>query len=554
MTTVKKISVRLLREGRSVEDALTPRFSPGGEKPLVREGWNQVVGAEMVFGQVYKGTPGWTGFVNEGFYDIGTRELNSDEDLLALESSGAGCAIFVPVRDRLITVCFGRIHLALNDDPFERQFGLKVALNAVPSSGLRTLDLATPDAVTFQRRIQASKDSEVAAFGVDPVRDLARVAGGTPRDADFAKFVAGKDSLSMTAEVSVQSLEGKCYDVLAMYEKRRYVDEYPWVDQFTRVQEKDVIEELDECLFLAICSLRTGTHEELHMAPPEIVDYLAGSELRFSGFRGAKTPFSRLTIEDYVTELEARGFDGDVDAIKRRHVVEAVVGDSREFTEKWKVYSCFVFETTLEGDDDGIHYVLATGSWHRVTEAFQRRVEEFFSQVERRTVIGPTYCRNERELIDDLAEIRTDLVKLDQVKINPVGTARAQIEPCDFLSQEGEFIHIKDGESSGPISHLWSQGTVSADALVGDEKFVRDLRTAVAERDDRFLSVLPQHTSDVGRGRFTVLYAIMRRPYRDGSLGMPFFSKVSLQAPIQYVRKLGFEVAIELIRKRDVEQ
>ena len=209
MTTIKKMSVRLLRMGRSVEDALTPNFASGGKKALVREGWKQLNGAEMFYGQIYRSTPTWTGFVAEGLSGGDARQEGSNGQLSTLESSGAGCAIFVPVGERVMTACFGTIHLALNDDAFERQFGLKVALNSVPRSGLRTLDLATPDAVTFQRRIQASKDSDLADFGVDPVRDLARVAGGTPRDEFFARFVAGRDSLSITCEISRRVTAGQ---------------------------------------------------------------------------------------------------------------------------------------------------------------------------------------------------------------------------------------------------------------------------------------------------------------------------------------------------------
>lgn len=114
-----------------------------------------------------------------------------------LIASGAGAVLFLPVDDRIFAICFGHIHMALEDEAFERQFGLKVTLNLVPRDGLCTLDLAIPDAVTFQKRVQASKDSDVQDFGVDVLRDLARIAGGTPREASFAKFVAGRDSLSI---------------------------------------------------------------------------------------------------------------------------------------------------------------------------------------------------------------------------------------------------------------------------------------------------------------------------------------------------------------------
>ena len=552
MSTLKKLTVRLLRQGRDIDDALTTAFGATGKKALGRDTWPQVAGAEIAYGQIYSSRPRWAGFVAEGLGVYQRAQTEMPEQLSSLETAAAGCALFIPVCDRMMTVCFGSAHLALNDDAFERQFGLKVTLNAVPRNALRTLDLVTPDAVTFQRRIQASRDSDVGAFGVDAAQDQARVAGGTPRDGSFARFVAGRDSLSVTCEVSIESLHEKCKEILAMYETETYSREYPWVDHVRRVREKDVIESLDATLFDAIHKLREDEYAELHLAPPETVDYMSGSELRFAGFGGTPRIFHQLTIDAYVSELVRRGFRGGIDAIKKRHVVQGVVSDSGTFAEKWRVYHCFEFSCTLEGRDKGDgEYILSGGSWHRVSSSYRQQVEAFFGGIERFETIGGTRCENERELISDLEQKRNDLLRLDGTKINPGGVGRAQIEPCDFLSRDGAFIHIKDGESSGPISHLWAQGMVSIDALVGDDQFVQRLRSEVADRNQAFLDVLPRKVYDLDRERCCVVYAIMRRPYRDGTVGIPFFSMVSAQAAVQQIRKLGVRVGIELIRKED---
>jgi hypothetical protein len=44
-------------------------------------------------------------------------------------------------------------------------------------------------------------------------------------------------------------------------------------------------------------------------------------------------------------------------------------------------------------------------------------------------------------------------------------------------------------------------------------------------------------------------YGVMRKPYADGTLGLPFFSKVSLQAAAQRIEQFGLAIAIELIEK-----
>ena len=160
----RTLNIRLLRHGRKIENAFSEFFTPGEKRALDQRPWNGVEGAELFIGQIYSNTPGWKSFLEGGCLDLPER----------IFTGGAGAVIFVPAKDRIVAVCFGHIHLALNDDAFERQFGLKVTLNTVPRNKLRSLDLATPDAVTFQKRVQASKDSDLHAFGVDMLRDLAR--------------------------------------------------------------------------------------------------------------------------------------------------------------------------------------------------------------------------------------------------------------------------------------------------------------------------------------------------------------------------------------------
>lgn len=283
------------------------------------------------------------------------------------------------------------------------------------------------------------------------LRDLARVAGGTPTDPAFARFVAGKDSLSITCEFDAATLQAKCSRILKVYGQTTYKTEFAWVDNMKRITEKDVIAELDNNLSDAIQTLRSGNASDLHMAPPEIVDYTEGSELHYNGFGSHGTTFYSLSIEDYIAELERCEFDGEFDKIKEVHRVSAKSDGQEKFSEKWRVYDCFVFETSLGQGAAKQHYVLFAGDWYCVEKGFKERVEAFFEGIEKVSIIGATECRNEKELIADLVANRQDLLKLDEEKINPGGMKYANLEPCDFFSKDRQFIHLKDGHSSGPI-------------------------------------------------------------------------------------------------------
>lgn len=539
MAKTKTLNIRLLREGHAIEDAFSSSFSPGAERALERRPWTGVDGASLFVGQIYSNVPGWITFLETGSPDLPA----------AIFTSGAGAVLFLPVAARVAAVCFGHVHIALKEDAFERQFGLKVTLNSVPRSQLRTLDLATPDAITFQKRVQASKDSDLQEFGVDMLRDLARVAGGTPSDRAFAHFVAGKDSLSITCEVEADTIQAKCAEILATYKLSVYRQEFAWVDNMRRVAEKDLIADLDEALFKALEDLRAGGASDLHMAPPEIVSYTEGNELHYNGFGSHGTNFYSLSIEDYVAELNRCAFAGNVAEIKEGHTIKAKGSDDDEFSEKWRVYNCFVFETTVGKGKAQQHFVLFAGSWYRVEKQFKDRVEAFFDAIPKTAIIGATECRNERELIADLEATRPDLLKMDQEFVTPSGVKYGNLEVCDFFSKDKKFIHLKDGHSSGPISHLWAQGVVSAEAFVSDAGFRKGLRAKVRSLGGGFETLLPKSTEKVTRDSYGIVYGVMRKPYADGSLGLPFFSKVSLQAAAERIAQFGIPLSIELIAK-----
>lgn len=540
----RTLNVRLLRNTKTIQQAFTNSFAPDGDRALEERVWVPIEGARLFVGQIYSNPPPWRTFLETG-------AANLPDDMF---SGGAGAIIFIPVETRVMAISFGHGHIALNLDAFERQFGLKVTLNSVPRGNLRSLDLATPDAITFQKRVQASRDSDIQDFGVDMLRDLARVAGGTPSNTDFADFIAGKDSLSITCDVEADGLGPKCTDILAVYNGNEYKTEYKWVDQMRTVQEKDLISELDDNLMAAITTLRAGGVSDLHLAPPEIVDYVEGCELHYNGFGSHGANFFSLSINDYVAELNRCGFADGIEELKTKHKVSSKKVDAKKFTEKWRIYNCFVFETSLTKENETTYYVMFAGDWYEVENDFKNRIESFYNSIEKVTIVGPTTCRNEEVLIADLVTNRGDLLKLDKEKINPEGVRYANLEPCDFFSQNKEFIHLKDGHSSSSISHLWNQGVVSAEAFISDKQFRKKLRSKVkslaAGRPTKFEDLLPKSTEGVKRLDYTVVYGIMRKPYRDGSLGIPFFSKVSLQAAVERIRQFGFPVALELIEKR----
>ena len=523
-------TMRLLRKKVSIGKSLKP------DHDLREYPWQGIDGARLYTGSVFGNPPAWADFIKAGIPDL--EELN-------LYNQGSAAILFVPVQQRIMAFCLGHAHIVMDLDACERDFGLKVTLNSVPRQNIRSFDSATPDAVSVQHRIQTSCNSDLGMFELDFTRDLIRSMAGTPDKLSFARFVSGKDNLRLTCPVAPATIKEKCRQALDFYNSDHYKLDYEWIDYVREVREKQTISVLDDHLFQALTRLRKGHESDLHMSPPEIVDYMEGAAIHYNGFHSKQTTFYEVKIEDYVSELNRCSFSGDIRQIKKAHKIATAKEGQGKFVQKWKVYESFIFESYI----GKARFVLFAGSWYRIDRDFADEINAFYDRIDKLAVIPATDQPNEQLLISDLDK-RPDFVNLDQAKLNPKGTKHANLEPCDFFSDKKQFIHIKDGHSSKPISHLWMQGLVSAESFAGDREFRKKLRDKVKTLKSGFETYLPDgRTQRPDTSDYQIVFAIMRKPYASGEVGLPFFSKVSLRNVIRRLEAMGYKTAVNLIRK-----
>jgi uncharacterized protein (TIGR04141 family) len=250
------LSLRLLREGLTVEQAL--RDDHELEEQSADPG-------RLFVGQAPALPPTWFAFIDE--FAAGP--------LPRLVNQSCAAVLFIEVVDgrkrRIFALSFGTGHHSLEPDSFERNFGLRVVLNAVARSNLRSVDVATLDATTFQKRIQASRDADLQGFGIDVDRDLMRLAAGSPKDGSFARSLAGKDALTLATKTSPADVAEKCKTALKLYQATDYKADFGFIDFVSPVKQKTLLDELDALAFAELQELVKGNASDLHIALPDIL-------------------------------------------------------------------------------------------------------------------------------------------------------------------------------------------------------------------------------------------------------------------------------------------
>src|SRR5207247_9267277 len=121
------------------------------------------------------------------------------------------------------------------------------------------------------------------------------------------------------------------------------------------------------------------------------------------------------------------------------------------------------------------------------------------------------------------------------------------IEVCDVLTAGHQLIHAKLKLGSRDLSHLFSQGFVSATLLQSDSVF----REAACQKVKEVGGGKSFDLFDVGSlqaAEFEIIYVIIA-PWRGRSLAdaLPFFSKVNALRTAEDLANRGFKVAFARI-------
>lgn len=476
-----------------------------------------------------------------------------------LHTQSCGAAYLLSVKykntDYIIAYTFGTAHHRLDESIFEPRFGLRIALNSINSGDLRNMDVASLDSTTLKRRIQASRSTSVTDFGIDINQDLLTLISGKSNDVTFARAVTGRDAVTIKCAPEADFLRKKALHAIEIFKKRTYKKIYPWVDYIDVVKDSNVLSDLNSELMTELKNAALGGPTDASLSVPEISDPTTEESVSYSGAGmrpGRKATFDQIDIYDYISEIKAGLIAGKITStdVEGSHKISLWnQAASKPRTER--VFRCLNLEVTKGGQ----RYILFAGNWYQVESKHAAMIEsDFQSFLTKKPIFKPTKAKNERALIQQL-NTRKDLLNMDQTKINPDGAAQANIEPCDFLSRSKHLIHLKDASASSSMSHLWNQGYVSCTLLMTDgsfrDQFIKETKKREkAYKRSGFSMLLPKKALIPDPKKFSVIFGVMRsRNKKDGSLDIPFFSKVAMRPALTAIKLMNFTVSVEIIEK-----
>lgn len=505
----------------------------GGEQSYAEQDVSGSAGFEGVFYSRYNRPrfPEWVKYVSPA--------LEANPNVKTASASGL---LILKAVERYFALSFGFGRNFLDPSKIERRFGLKVALNRIDAQQIRSLDTKTFEDMVVSKTTQTSKNAEFANFGVDAVRDLLRAATGKPSNESLGRTITGSDALVLTTKRPVKELPDLLAELLVAYEDDAYKARFEWIDHLAEVKDPGSITALDARL---LAQLQAGETMRTHLAMPENFgwDEISGFKIGGAGRR----QFDDLDIDEYLEALGDERSELTLNQLKSRRVQVGWI-KSGNFDTRWSVYNALVSEQ----DFDGKLFALIEGRWFEVAATLVTAVDDYLHSLPTAETVLPPARKNEHEGVYNarVAEQLEDVLLLDKHLARAAG-ATSSVEFCDLLSARAELIHVKRKSRSATLSHLFAQGNISANTLIGDGSFrdiVRLQLGQIAGDDaDRWLDLVPGSDSRPDRARYTIHFAVLTNSKGMGANWLPFFSKLNLMQTAKQIQSLGPAVVISKV-------
>lgn len=433
---------------------------------------------------------------------------------------------------------FGYGRFLIEHSMFVQDFGLRTALNTLDERSLRSVDLHTLEDQPVQKKSQAARESEVSVFGIDILRDVLRAVTGDSKRGVGLRQIAGGDAMfSFGVEMEAADFPALARRIKGFYANNDYKTSFSWVDNVRKVKDDVSIDALNARLAQAVSVRNPGIMVTL----PEIGTW--DTILGFSFTRTKETIRPIINSDDYIDsipDLAALTIDG----LKRdRLFVHDVDGTVTEHS----VYRCIYFEI-IDGDKTKIVF---DGKWYEVDATFMGRITEIlgllqisplaFPPVEIWDEAGQSKIESEGDY-NARAAAAHGYFLLDKQLVKTDRTT-SPIELCDLLTPNKQLVHVKHrkGGSAG-LSHLFAQGGVAAEVMLGDKAFRKKARTVLRRVDPAASDLVP--LDNLRSADYEIVFLILGEDSATLTTNLPFFSKVNLTKAFENLTQRGFRVSI----------
>jgi uncharacterized protein (TIGR04141 family) len=357
--------------------------------------------------------------------------------------------------------------------------------------------------------------------------------------------VTGGTGLQLRLAVAPGALVADVREVERVGRERAPHESFAFIDYTQPIASTAKKAELDARLD-ALLGTADGGEQVVPVVPvPALDDLSAAHSFTFQIGPGQPPPRHRLELGHFLQRTRPMRPGTRVAALRKGQVRMNADDDGAEVLARLRA------DRWLEAhvsDGEGHRFFSMDGNWYEIGDQYVESAKHEIARLFRDQPsldLPPWYLPSGRDEGDYNAHVpcvRPGYVCLDKNKRvrDPLGPSRSSLEICDLFGPDRELIHVKRDKGSAPLSHLFSQGLVSAQTL----------RYGPNEARERFAAEILR----LGRGRILdpgfrpkkVVFAILMKDGKKLTADTLYpFSQVTLA---HVARVLGtYDIEVEVI-------
>jgi uncharacterized protein (TIGR04141 family) len=472
---------------------------------------------------------------------------------LAYTDCRSAGVLLLGVDQAAYAMSYGNGHLLVPDELKDQRFGLQFLVRRLDSGQVNDLVRRRPDARGRTDSTLVPAGAPVWTLGIAENVEIIRRIGGRAKDlkVTFSRGnrpvnVEGSAGLRMRFGVEPSGLVADIREC-----ERVCVEEEPdqalsFVEYVQPVADTGTKDDLDAELERLLAGSPDAAEHLTPVVPTSVLEHFGQAHsftIRIGGARPPAVPI--LDLADFLRRTRPQRDGERVTVLRGGHVTLNADDQGDEILARARADKWIEASVSLGSR----RFFLMDGDWFEIGTDYVRASREAIGRLFPATPsldLPPWYLpkgRTEYDYNSYAAVRRRGYLCLDRNASvrDPLG-ARSSLEICDLLGPDNELIHVKRARGSAPLSHLFSQGLVSAQSLVTGPPSVRERFVAT-------VAALPRGRTlpaDFKPGK--VVYAILLENGRHLTPDTLFpFSQATLAHAARILGTYGIDVEVSAI-------
>ena len=386
----------------------------------------------------------------------------------------SGAVLLLAIDGRVYAISYGAGHRLIRDELKDQRFGLRFAVRQLDGDRIHRLVHRMPGGRGRQDSILIPGGLPIWCYGLDGYASVVGHIGGELKHADLTfcrdgtRQVRINGSAGLDARLGVlpADLVGDIRAVAEVCSKRAPDPLLESIENIVPFEDIGVIDQLNTDLDEVLSWPDDEAAEFVAPVVPmsHMDSYLSAHSLAIK-IGSARRLADHLDLREFLLRTRLQEPGGRLEALRHGYVRMFADADGTESLGgssaiKW-------IEAALPVGSR--RFFLLDGTWYEIAASYltamRVHVERLLGGIPSLDLPKWDLGNDERRYNEHVQDVRPGYICLDRNTVRAGLHQEHGFEACDLLGPGNELIHVKRARESSPLSHLFSQALVSAQAL-----------------------------------------------------------------------------------------